>query len=74
MLDPPAAITGIGAGQFIYGRQHFGIGGIANGVDRDLEFVERGAAHQIAQLFRGREGEAAVARIVGIRLFQPCTA
>ena len=48
MLDPPAPVAFVGFGHILDRPQHIGICRIADRVDRDLEFVHRGAAHQIA--------------------------
>ncbi len=66
MLDPPAAVALIGLGEFVDGVEHLRIGGVANGVDRDLEAVHGGAAHQVLQLGVAVEGEAALRRRIGI--------
>ncbi len=50
MLDAPAAVAGIGAGQLLDRAEHLGVGGVADRVDRDLEAVQRRAAHEVAEL------------------------
>lgn len=66
MLDPPAPITLVGAGQLADRVERHGVGGIADGVDRDLEGIDRGAAHQVAQLGVVELRQTLVARRVGV--------
>ena len=71
VFDPPAPVALVGQRHLLDRVEHFLVRGIADGMHRDLEAVERRAAHQIAQL-RGREQrQAGVAGIVGVRPLQP---
>ncbi len=70
VFDPPAPISGIVGGHFVDRIEDFGIGRVTDGVDRDLEIVERGAAHQVAQLRAVEQRQPAITGIVGVILFQ----
>ena len=74
MFNSPAPVALIGAGHILDCGQHFGIGGIADSMDRNLEFIERGTAHQVAQLGWGHRWQSDIARIIGIGPLQPRTA
>ncbi|MCY1173664.1 hypothetical protein D9M73_138310 [compost metagenome] len=74
MFDPPAPIALISVDHVVDRIEHLGIGTIANGVDRDLIMVERGATHVIAQHVVREEASARLAGGIAIRFFQPCPA
>src|SRR3546814_3835518 len=50
MFDAPAPVALVGFAQFLHRVQHFAVGRVANGVDRDLEIVHRRPAHDVAKL------------------------
>ena len=66
MLDPPAPVTLVAFRKLFDRSQHFGIGGVTDGVHGTLEIVHAGAAHQIAQLRRREQRQTLRARIVVI--------
>ena len=61
MLDPPAAVALVGERELLDRIEQLRVGGVADRVDRDLEAVHRGAAHQVAQGRVGQEVEPVLA-------------
>ena len=66
VLNPPAPVALVAIRKFSHRRQHIAIGSVTNGVHRRLEIVERGAAHQVAQLRRGEERQPLGSGLIGV--------
>ena len=56
VFDPPAPVTAVSRCELLDRAQHCGIGFIADRMHRDLEVIERGAAHHVFK--RGIAGDA----------------
>ena len=55
MLDPPAAVARIFLAELLVGADHLRVGGIADGVDGDLEAAVAAASRLLEQLGVGLE-------------------
>ncbi len=71
MLDPPAPVAFVGVRQFLDRGQQFGIGGVADRVDGDLEIVHRRPAHLVLELGVAEQGQAALPRRVAVIGLEP---
>ena len=71
MFDPPAAVGAIGLAQFLIRTDDLRIGGIADGMHRDLEMIHRGAAGEVLQFGIVHQLKPARARRVAVRRLEP---
>jgi len=71
MLDPPAAVAGVGLGKLFEGPDDLCIGGVADGVDSQLETHAGGFACLRAQFGVSEEAKADCVRLVCIGPLQP---